>query len=178
MYTWPHSNFSWADSLQLVLQKICQIYKRAGENGIKWVSVCSCTIQYVKLFILTLENIGHHLNHLLPTTFCPVNIPFERPWCLCLHSCSGCSGCLGLAACWRAMLILLAIRCSVRQQNSEPTSSLYRCNSTGASIPLLDYREGVTMYANFTFNTPLPKQTYHPFQSLFVCLCVCVCVYV
>ncbi|TMS15837.1 hypothetical protein E3U43_013130 [Larimichthys crocea] len=69
------------------------------------------------------------------------------------------------------MLILLAISCNIRQQNLDPTSSLYRCNSMGASIPLLDYREGVTAYANFTFNTPLPKQTCHPFQYLFVSMC-------
>lgn len=39
-------------------------------------------------------------------------------------------------------LNLLAIICGVRQQNLELTSSLYRCNSMGASIPALDYREG------------------------------------
>lgn len=73
------------------------------------------------------------------------------------------------------MLILLAISCNIRQQNLALTSSLYRCNSTGASIPLLDYREGVTAYANFTFNSTLPKQTRHPFSKL-VYLCVCLCV--
>lgn len=61
------------------------------------------------------------------------------------------------------MLILLAISCNIRQQNLDLTSSLYRCNSTGASIPLLDDGGGVTVYANFTFSTPLPKQTCHPF---------------
>lgn len=97
---------------------------------------------------------------------------------MCLHSCIGCSACLQVAVCWRAMLILLAISCNIRQQNLDLTSSIYRCNSMGASIPLLDYREGATMYANFTFNTPLPKQTCPPFQNLCMSVYLFVCVYI
>ena len=54
------------------------------------------------------------------------------------------------------MLNLLAISCVIRQQNLDLTSSLY---SMGASIPALDYRKGISAYANSTFDTPLLKQT-------------------
>lgn len=93
--------------------------------------------------------------------------------CVCIVALKH-SGCLQVTVCWSATLILLAISCTIWQQNLALTSSLYRCNSMGASIPLLDYREGVTVYANFTFNSTLPKQTYHPFQNLRVCVHVCV----
>lgn len=76
------------------------------------------------------------------------------------------------------MLILLAISCNTRQQNLDLTSSQHRCNSTGASIPSSDYRDGVTAYANFTLNTPLPKQTCRLFQNPCVCECVSLCIQV
>lgn len=175
MHTRPQSNYNRADSCSW----FCRRYAKSTyeESRRKWYIKSECfqsCILYVKY---PKFREYWHLNHLLPTLFCPVKIPFEDcDVCVCIVALDVLAACK-VAACWRAMLILLAISCNIRQRNLDLTSSLYRCNSTGASIPLLDYREGVTAYANFTLNTPLPKQTRHLFPYPRVCVRVFVCVY-
>lgn len=142
-------------------------YAKSTSEGSKNRGYIVCKVVYSKF-----REYGF-LNHLF---IC--NLSFEHTipslWCLCLHSCIECSGCLQVAVYWSAMLILLAISCNIRQHKLALTSLLYRCNSMGASMPLLDNRERVTAYANFTFSSTLPKQTRHPFQNSCVCVHVCV----
>lgn len=69
-----------------------------------------------------------------------------------------------LAACKRLYVgeqcsSCLAISCNIRQQNLDLTSSLYRCNSMGASIPLLDYKEWLHMQTSHSTYLCLSKNT-------------------
>lgn len=59
-------------------------------------------------------------------------------------------------------------------QNLDLTSSLYRCNSMGASILALAYRGGIGAYANSTSDTPLLKQTPPSPDCVYVHVCLCV----